>query len=137
MAHLRRGIGVILTVLAIAACEDTPIEPEPEYPSITGSWMGTGATGVNFFDLSLQLTQEVSGRVTGTGRLQHVVPNQPSFNFTVRWGAYGYPDLLVALYAGPNLVDVSYGGRFADPNKIEGLMNGSGFNNVPVTLTRR
>jgi hypothetical protein len=137
MALMRRGIGVLLAALAIAACEDTPIDPGEEYPSVTGSWMGTGASGINFFDLSLQLTQEPTGRITGTGRLQHVVPNQPSFNFTVRWGAYGYPDILVALYAGPNLVDVSYGGRFTDPNKIEGLMNGSGFNNVPITLTRR
>ena len=106
MAHARRGIGVLLAVLAIAACEDTPVDPEPqeEIPSVTGAWMGTGASGINFFDLSLQLTQEATGRVTGSGRLQHVVPNQPSFNFTVRWGAYGYPDILVALYAGLGLV---------------------------------
>ena len=137
MAHMRRGIGVALAALAIAGCGDNPVEPvEEEIPTVTGAWLGTGASGINFFDLSLQLTQESTGRVTGTGRLQHVVPNQPSFDFTVRWGAYGYPDILVTLYT-PNRVDVSYGGRLTDPNKIEGLMNGSGFNNVPITLTRR
>jgi hypothetical protein len=103
---------------------------------VTGSWIGTGAAGVNFFDLSLELTQTSSGRVTGTARLQHVVPNQPSFDFTVRWGAYGYPDILVALHT-PDRIDVSYGGRLVEDDKIEGLMNGSGFNNVPITLMRR
>jgi hypothetical protein len=103
---------------------------------VTGSWIGTGAAGVNFFDLSLVLTQTSSGRVTGTARLQHVVPNQPSFDFTVRWGAYGYPDILVALRT-PDRIDVSYGGRLVEDDKIEGLMNGSGFNNVPITLMRR
>jgi hypothetical protein len=134
---MRRAVAWLLAVATLAACsEDSPIEPDPEYPSISGSWIGTGSAGINFFDLILELTQAPSGRVTGTARLQHVVPNQPSFDFTIRWGAYGYPDLVVALYT-PNRVDVSYGGRLIDDDRIEGLMNGSGFNNVPITLTRR
>jgi hypothetical protein len=134
---MRRAVVWLFAAAVFAACGDeAPTEPETEYPSVTGSWLGTGASGINFFDLSLNLTQTSSGRVTGTGRLQHVVPNQPSFDFQIRWGAYGYPDILVTL-ATPNRVDVSYGGRLIDENRIEGLMNGSGFNNVPITLTRR
>ena len=134
---MRRAVACLFAAFILAGCGDeSATEPEPEYPTVTGSWIGTGSAGINFFDLSLELTQAASGRVTGTGRIQHVVPNQPSFDFTVRWGAYGYPDVLVTLYT-PNRVDVSYGGRLIEDNKIEGLMNGSGFNNVPITLTRR
>ena len=134
---MRRAVAWLIAALTIAACGDEgPMEPEGEYPDVSGSWIGTGSAGINFFDLSLELTQTFSGRITGSGRIQHVVPNQPSFDFTIRWGAYGYPDILVALYT-PNRVDVSYGGRLIEDNKIEGLMNGSGFNNVPITLTRR
>jgi hypothetical protein len=133
---MRRAVAWLFAALVSAGCGDTPIEPSSEFPTVTGSWIGTGAAGVNFFDLSLELTQTSSGRVTGTARLQHVVPNQPSFDFTVRWGAYGYPDILVALHT-PDRIDVSYGGRLVEDDKIEGLMNGSGFNNVPITLMRR
>jgi hypothetical protein len=138
MAFVHRVALALLVALTLSACGDTT-EVEPPPPEISGSWAGIASAGFNnFWDLTLSLTEEASGRITGTARLEPVVPQQglSAYDFQVRWGAYGYPAVLVAL-ATPDRVDVNFSGEVVHHDSIDGLMNGSGFNNVPVTLIRQ
>jgi len=131
---MRRWLLLSFATLALVAC-GSPTELEPSGPSVTGSWTGIGQDGFNFFDLSLALTEGPSGKISGTARLAHVVASQGAFDFVVRNGAHGHPDVLVSLYT-TGRVDVNYSGRFISEHTIEGFMNGSGFNNVAITLNR-
>lgn len=136
MIGIARVMLLPLLLVATAACED-PVEVEP-IPEIAGEWAGIASAGFNnFWDLTLSIAVEPSGKIGGTGRLAPVVPRQgfEAHDFQIRWGAYGYPDVLVAL-AAPDRVDVHYGGRVTHADTIDGLMNGSGFNNVSVKLHR-
>ena len=122
-----------LLLAMLTACQ-TYMEPEETVPTATGSWSGMGAAGFTIFELDLSLTEGDFGRITGSGRLTS--PGRPTFNFVVRNGAHGHPDLLVTL-ATTNFVDVNFSGRFVDIHRVAGMINGSGFNNALVTLTRR
>jgi hypothetical protein len=129
---MKARLRTFLLLVTLTACQ-TYLEPEETVPTATGSWSGMGAAGFTIFELSLSLTEGDFGRLTGSGRLSS--PGRPTFNFVVRNGAHGHPDLLVSL-ATTNFVDVNFSGRFLENHRIAGMINGSGFNNALVTLTR-
>lgn len=141
VARSRRSFAtpsLLAAAFLLAACDTTAPELPP--PSITGEWAGVlnGGGFANFWDFSLTLAETPSGKITGTGVLAPVVPQQGvrRLEFEVRWGAYGFPDVLVALMT-PEFVDVNFSGEVLDPDRIQGLVNGSAFNNVAVTLLRQ
>jgi hypothetical protein len=92
---------------------------------VTGLWSGIGASGFVFFVLVLALNEAESGRLSGTGRLSPVATSSglPSFDFVVRAGAHGHPDVLVSL-ATADRVDVNYSGRFVEDHKSKDSSTG-------------
>jgi hypothetical protein len=122
----------LLLAATLSACQ-TSLEPAETVPTATGSWTGLGAAGFTLFELTLSITEMDFGRISGTARLTS--PGRPPFNFVVRTGAHGHPDVLLSL-ATANFVDVSFSGRFVENHRIAGMINGSGFNNALVTLNR-
>ena len=129
---MRALLQTSLLALTLTACQ-TSLEPDETIPTATGSWSGLGAAGFTLFELELSITETDFGRISGTGRLTS--PGRPTFNFVVRTGAHGHPDLLLSL-ATANFVDVAFSGRFVENHRIAGMINGSGFNNALVTLNR-
>lgn len=137
MASSRRTALPLLVVLALSACESTT-EPNPPPPRVDGTWTGVAHAGFNnFWDFALSLQEDASGRITGTGRLAPVVPQQglSAHDFVVRLGVNGYPDVLLSL-ATEDFLDVLFSGQFVQQDAISGHLNGSGYQNAPVTLTR-
>jgi hypothetical protein len=133
---MRRFAFAAVLLAVLTGCQ-SGLEPEP-IPSATGIWAGIGSQGFVFFDLTLALSEDHVGRLTGTGRLAPVAQGAglQAYDFVIRTGAHGHPDILVSLMT-PNRIDVNYSGRFVEADRIEGFMNGSGFNNLPVTMTRQ
>jgi hypothetical protein len=129
---MRGLLQTVLLISTLTACQ-TYLEPEETVPTATGTWSGVGAAGFTLFELTLSIAEEDFGRVSGTARLSS--PGRPTFNFVVRNGAHGHPDLLLSL-AAANVVDVNFSGRFVEFDRIAGMINGSGFNNALVTINR-
>lgn len=130
---MRRSALTLSLALALAACGSSTAPEEPP-PSVSGTWSGTGSSGLLLYTLTLSLTESSTGRISGTGTLS--APGFDTFSLTVRNGAHGHPDVLVALFT-PDHIDVNYSGRFVEDHRIEGLVNGSGFNNDPLTISRQ
>ena len=129
---MRALLQILMMGVSLSACQ-TSLEPDETVPTVTGSWSGLGASGFTLFELTLSITEVDHGRIAGTAILAS--PGRPSFNFVVRTGAHGHPDVLLSL-ATANFVDVSFSGRFVENHRIAGMINGSGFNNALVTLNR-
>jgi hypothetical protein len=129
---MRALLQTLVLAVTLTACQ-TSLEPEEAVPTATGSWSGLGASGFTLFELTLTITEQDFGRLSGTAMLAS--PGRPTFNFVVRTGAHGHPDVLLSL-ATVNFVDVSFSGRFVENHRIAGMINGSGFNNALVTLNR-
>jgi hypothetical protein len=129
---MRGLLQTVLLISTLTACQ-TYLEPEDAVPTATGTWSGLGAAGFTIFELTLSITEGEFGRITGTGRLTS--PGRQTFDFVVRNGAHGHPDLLLSL-ATANFVDVNFSGRFLEIDRIAGMINGSGFNNALVTINR-
>ena len=117
--HPRRLLSVLLLLpLLLAACGDSPSEPEPD-PVVSGSWTGT-SQGIM---LNLTLSEGVGGTVSGSGNLSGT---QDNLALTVRQGtgASGYEDMNCA-------------GRLLAEDEIAGTLNGSGFDDFNLNLQRR
>jgi hypothetical protein len=128
---MRRSLLTALMLVAVSACQ---ISTEPEVPRVTGRWTGVGIqSAISFWEVLLVLQEDQDGRLSGTAQLMS--PSRPTTNLVVRNGAHGHPDVLVSL-ASANVVDVNYSARMTHPDSLVGLMNGSGFTNMQVTLHR-
>lgn len=129
---MRAKLLTAVLVVVLSACQLSTV---PDVPTAAGRWTGIGTSGLfTIFEIFLQLEEDPTGRLTGTAQLTS--PGRPSFDFVLRNGAHGHPDILVSLFS-PNNVDVNYSGRFVSPDSITGLLNGSGFNNVPLSIRRQ
>lgn len=115
-------LALSLAVFAIAACGD-PASPEP---TMAGSWSGSGG-GIT---MSLTLSQNgtaVSGNgsMSGSGGAAAltVTGSFASPNFSLTVSAQGYENF-------------NYAGTLSG-NSATGVLNGSGFNQAGMTLTRK
>jgi hypothetical protein len=100
---------------------------------ITGTWNGTWAPGSTVWDLTLNITEDGDGNVTGTGLLRS--DGNPWTDPTTVAGTRSGVDVLLTVTVGAfNPFD--FIGTWDGANTMTGVINGSGFVNEPTTMTR-
>lgn len=123
---MRNLIILIVTAATIAACGDQG----PEIPTFTGHWEG-------FVDAEFTVlisASEREGAVTGAGRFVGS-PQQGTVAFSVS-GVHLHPD--VALTLRPSgFADVNFSGTFDGVDRVSGRLDGAGFTDDSLTLTRQ
>jgi hypothetical protein len=110
-----------LGFLLVAGC-DKSTAPEPV---ISGSWSGSGGG----MSVNLSLTQTGTS-VAGNGSLSG---SGGAVSLTAT-GTFTNPNFSLTLKS-PGYEDVNFSGTL-NGNSMTGIMNGSGFNQVGMTLTR-
>lgn len=117
---MNRGLLAVLTTLALSSgCWGGPAEPE--YPTVTGNWTGTGVSFDTMESWRFRLEESSDGTVTGTFtiRVQRLV-----FSGTVG-GTHAYPALSLDLdmvFFG-QVVSGTYEGQVISPANIEGQVH--------------
>lgn len=113
-------------LFVFAACKD---QAPPPPPTVNGFWTGTSGS----MTLSLTLAQN-SAAVTGSGQVS--VPGE-AIALTVQSGTFVHPTLSATL-AATGYEPMNYTGTMSqsNANQIVGRLNGSGFQNESVVLTR-
>ena len=109
---------------------------EPETPSVTGVWSGDmltppPANGPRSITLTLQ---ETNTNVTGSGDIADATGVQ-YYTCTVS-GTHGHPAITLTLNSA-GFAPISLTGSFTNTSTIEATLNGGGWVNTPVTLTRQ
>jgi len=119
---------MLLVLSLLVGCGDDAVTPEPD-PTVTGSWSGT--TG----DTTLQLTlnESATGTVTGSGNLS--APGV-SLALTVSNGTHVFPNLSLILSAS-GFQDINLAGTVTSATSIAATMNGSGYANDAINLTKQ
>jgi hypothetical protein len=126
---MRKVLLSALVALAAAACGGDNSN-EPAFPEVEGTWAGPINTGSGSGNVTLTLT-ETNGSVSGTGNF--TVPGD-AFSLTVT-GNYAPPN--VSLQASnPQYEPMNFQGTVGEQTFV-GTLNGSGFVNISVTLTRQ
>lgn len=115
------ALACLTLCLTIIGC-DKATEPTPV---ITGSWSGSGG-GIS---MNLSLSQS-AGSVTGNGSMSS---SGGAIALTTT-GTFTNPNFSLTLKS-PGYEDVNFSGTVSG-NSMTGVMNGSGFNQVGMTLTR-
>ena len=118
----------ILPAFALVACGDDPVVPEPD-PTVSGSWMGLTGTAT----LRLTLSEDAMGNVTGSGNIS--VPGS-AFALTVSSGTHVFPNLSLIL-AAPGFQDINLVGTMNTAIEIVATLNGSGYANDVILLTKQ
>jgi hypothetical protein len=103
---------------------------EPTVPEIEGQWNGPINTSSGSGSLALTLNA-AGGNVTGTGTL--TVPGD-ALSLTVT-GNYAPPDVSLQM-SSPGFEPLNLSGTVSDQT-IVGTLNGSGFVNIAITLSRQ
>lgn len=118
----RSLLPVLVGLIAVlSACKST----DPSPADVTGTWHGTSAEG-----WSLTMTLAQSGRtVSGTGSFV----GQGTYSMTAEGGVSGN-ELQISL-ATPGYFAITYSGT-VNGNRIAGVVNESGFDNMPLDVSR-
>jgi hypothetical protein len=124
-----RYLLVGLTLL-IAACGGDSGPTEPDVPEVEGQWNGPITTNLGSGSLALTLN-EASGTVTGTGTLS-VTGDALALTVT---GNYAPPNVSLQMTSA-GFEPMNLSGTVSE-DEIDGTLNGSGFVNIAVTLTRQ
>nr|PZN90624.1 MAG: hypothetical protein DIU52_07500 [bacterium] len=123
---MRTLAAALILALALAACGDSSTEPKT--PSASGTWTGVVTGGT----ITLTLAEQAGGTITGAGSIQGTAG---AASVTVT-GTHVHPSISLTLRS-TGFEDANYTGQFVNRNTISGHLNGSGFNNVTLTLTRQ
>ncbi len=122
---MRRLLGV-LALIAATACTDSTLGP---VQTIDGNWSGVD----NGYSLSLSLTQDASGAVTGALSLANLTG---IFEGTVS-GTFVRPDVHLKFNI-PGVEEIAYDGTMSTTEaKIFARMNGGGINNAEVDVRKK
>ena len=118
----------VLTLLPLfailAACGDSGTEPDP---TVSGLWQGTSQGTTVTLTLS-----ESDGEVDGSGSMSDATS---SFTISVVNSTLAYPSLSLLLFIN-GYGNVNFTGTIASENTMTATLNGAGFVNWGVTLTR-
>ena len=125
---MRRMLFSALVAMALACGGDGG--NEPSVPDAQGQWNGTINTSGGSGSLALTLN-EAGGNITGSGTL--TVPGN-AIALTVT-GNHAHPNISLQM-SSPGFEPMNLGGTLSD-TQIQGVLNGSGFVNIAVTLTRQ
>jgi hypothetical protein len=101
---------------------------------VTGTWNGSAMQDGVTFSFSIQLTEVSGGQLRGTGTgsgalsggrssMLDVVGTRSGSNVSMTLSATGFTPMV-------------YTGRLVDENEMEGKLDGSGFNQMSLTLRR-
>jgi hypothetical protein len=122
---------VICLVLAGCGGGDGPTEPTPaaKTSKLDGTWRGK----VDEATLDLRLAETSTGTAVGGIGSISAVPNFLSLRVTS--SSYTHPDLYMVL-SSTGYEPLNFSGRRMSDNVIKGKVNGSGYRDVSVTLTR-
>ena len=124
MKRLLASLLVMLCAFSVSACGDNG---DPRGPELDGAWSGF-AQG---FTVSLTLSSNGPGVITGSGTLS---AGGAVISLTVRNGIHSHPNVSLTL-GGEGYEDLNYSATFSEDALI-GTLNGSGFSNFGLTLTR-
>jgi hypothetical protein len=111
-----------MAVVTVSSCGD-PAAPEP---TMAGTWTGSGG-GIS---VNLSLTQ-AEHSVSGNGSMSG---GSGALALTAT-GSFTNPNFSLTISA-PGYEDMNFAGTLAG-NSATGVINGSGFNQVGMTLTRK
>ena len=113
----------------VAACggADDVVAPDPD-PTVSGNW--SGDAGVGIFDLNLD--QQPDGTVTGSGS---IVGTTLCLALTVLNGTHVFPNISLT-FGTEGVQDLNFTGTVNTPTTIGATLNGSGFDNVNITLEK-
>jgi hypothetical protein len=103
---------------------------EPSIPDAEGQWNGPINTSSGSGNLTLTLNG-AGGNITGSGTL--TVPGD-ALSLTVT-GNHVHPNISLQM-SSAGFEPMNLGGTLSD-TQIQGVLNGSGFVNIAVTLTRQ
>ncbi|HEX8390955.1 MAG TPA: hypothetical protein VF665_01255 [Longimicrobium sp.] len=130
-AFSRRAFLSFAICLVLAGCGsgDGPTEPAAKTSKLDGEWRGK----LDNATLYLRLTENAAGTfVVGNGNLSVV----PTFlDLRVASSSYTHPDLSMVL-SSPGYEPLNFTGQRVSDDVIKGKVNGSGYRDASVTLTR-
>ena len=123
---MRRLFAIALFSLSVLGCGSDSLAP---VMTVDGSWYGVQ----NGYSLSLTLTQTATGDVTGTV----VIAGIAGFTEAATSGTFVYPTLTLMIT--PEGFDAAtYTGTMSQTAaKIDGKLNGSGFTNLVLNVSKR
>jgi len=123
---MRRRIAIALIALSVLGCGSDSLAP---VTTVDGEWYGVQ----NGYSLSLSLTQTPAGAVTGTAL---VAGTSGVADATVS-GTFNFPSLFLTITP-PNFEPFIYTGTMSQTSaKIDGKLNGSGFSNLVINISKR
>ena len=130
---VRKIAGAAAVVLAVVAAGCSKSATGVSVP-VTGEWMGATNAAAADIGFDMTLTEDSTEHISGTGLMTGWNGMGGSITCTVS-GARSGSDVTLTLNTN-GFVPATYTGQLADDNTMEGHLNNSGFNNVPLTLRR-
>jgi hypothetical protein len=134
-AFSRRAFLSFAICLVLAGCGggDGPTEAAPaaKTSKVDGAWRGK----VDQATLYLRLAEVGTGSETVVGGVGNLSVVPTFLDLRVTSSSYPHPDLSMVL-SSPGYEPLSFRGQRTSDNVIKGTVNGSGYRDVSVTLTR-
>ena len=126
---MRRRFAIALVafaVMSILGCGDDTLAP---VSTVDGQWFGV----MNGYSLSLSLTQTAAGEVTGVALVAGVAGSTEA----PVAGTFKFPSLILNVTP-QSFEPFTYTGTMSQTEaRIDGKLNGSGFSNVVVNISKR
>lgn len=113
-------------VLAAACGSDAT---GPESTNVSGTWTGS-SSGIT---LSVTLSEGSDGSLSGSGNISG---GTESFALTVSSGTHAGSTVSFTMESA-GFRDLNYAGTLQSPTSMSGSLNGSGFNNTNLNLTKQ
>lgn len=132
------AIVLVASLALLAGCGGESLTPSTA--DLSGGWSGS-SEGVT---LNLTLSEDMEGNLTGSGSISG---ETESFSVTVSNGTHSGSSFSMQLDAGEGVENATYSGTVvvsegtggtgpSDQVLLDGSLNGSGFNNFQITLSR-
>jgi hypothetical protein len=117
---------VAMSAISVLGCGADSLGP---VTTVDGEWFGVQ----NGYSLSLTLTQTPAGEVTGSA----LVAGVSGVTEASVSGTFAFPTLVLTITP-PSFEPVIYTGTMSQASaKIDGKLNGSGFSNLVINISKR
>ena len=127
------ALGVAASLVLASSCGGKD-GPTGVSVNVSGSWAGSGSQGGYTFGFMMTITEAGDGSITGNGTATSFTGGGNGVSYTVAGSRSGSSVTLELDATG--LEPPTYKGGLNDENTLWGRLNGSGFNNMQVTLVR-
>ena len=123
---MRRRIAIALIAISVLGCGSDSLAP---VTTVDGDWFGVQ----NGYSLSLALVQTTAGAVSGNA----LIAGTSGVTEAGVSGTFTFPTLVLTITP-PNFEPVIYTGTMSQASaKIDGKLNGSGFSNLVINISKR